>query len=132
MTETNTYAAPRWLMLALAFIGAVTLLIAVVHTPIGDWDRGTWIIAIATAVVTVMWLVYGIRGSVNLLGKWSGRTGAIVSAIFAFGSGVVVGSVISTDDWGVQEILMTGFFLAMALMFAAAFWLSTKKMKASA
>jgi hypothetical protein len=132
MTETNTYAAPRWLMLALAFIGAVTLLVAVVHTPIGDWDRGTWIIAIATAVVTVMWLVYGIRGSVNLLGKWSGRTGAIISAIFAFGSGVIVGSVISTDNWGVQEILMTGFFLAMALMFAAAFWLSTKKMKAGA
>jgi hypothetical protein len=132
MSETNAYAAPRWLVLALAFIGALTLLIAVIITPIGDWDRGTWVMAIATAVVTVMWLIYGIRGGVDLLGKWNGRTGAIVSALAAFVSGVIVGSVIFTDTWGAQEVLMTGLFLALALLFAAAFWLSTKKMKAGA
>lgn len=132
MTETKTYAAPRWLMLILAFIGALTLLTAVIITPIGDWDQGTWVMAIATAVVTVMWLIYGIRGGVDLLGKWSGRTGAIISALAAFVSGVIVGAVISTDNSGAQEVLMTGLFLALALLFAAAFWLSTKKMKAEA
>ena len=132
MSETNAYAAPRWLVLVLAFIGALTLLIAVIIAPIGDWDRGTWVMAIATAVVMVMWLIYGIRGGVDLLGKWNGRTGAIVSALAAFVSGVIVGSVIFTDNWGAQEVLMTGLFLALALLFAAAFWLSTKKMKAGA
>jgi hypothetical protein len=130
MTAMNPHATPRWFFLVLALIGASTLLIAAIHTPVGDWDQGTWIMAISAAVVTVLWLVYGLRGNVSLLGKLSGRNGAIISGIGAFGSGVIVGSVIFTDEWAVQDILMAGFFLALALMFAAAFWLSTQKMKA--
>lgn len=123
---------PRWLLMALTTIGVATLLIAIITVPVADWDRTTWILAIATAVVTLTWLFYAIRGKTDLLGSWSGRMGAGIAAVGAFGSGIAVGAVVFTEGWSVNEVLMTGFFSALAVMFAAMFWVSVNKMKAEA
>jgi hypothetical protein len=123
---------PRWLLIVLTTIGVATLLIAIITIPIADWDRTTWILAIVTAVATATWLFYAIRGNADLLGSWSARTGAVIAAIGAFGSGIVIGAVVFTEGWSVNAVLMTGFFAAIAVMFAAMFWISANRMKAQA
>ncbi len=130
MAESNP-GSPRWLAFLLALIGIVTLIIAFVHTPIADWQGTTYLLAGALAIITVAWLVVGIRGTYRLMGNMSGRTGVIVSGIGVVAAGVLVGTTVFADDWNVQNIVTTGLWISLGLMFMVGFDTSYKKMRAA-
>jgi hypothetical protein len=122
---------PRALPFVLALIGAVTLVIALIHTPIGEWGTGAYLFAVILAVISVMWLIVGFRKSYSLMGKMSPRSGVIVSGIGVIAAGVVAGTTIFADNWDVENILTTGLWLSLGLMFIVGFSASYKAMKAS-
>ena len=126
-TSTN----PRSLPFILGAIGIVTLIIALVHTPIGDWTGGAWVFGVVLLVITVMWLYLGFRGSYNLMGRLSPRTGVMVSAAGAVAAGIVLGATIVSDEWTIQTVLMTGLWAMLAVMFVAGFIVSSRASRSS-
>jgi len=121
---------PRGLPFVLALIGAVTLVIALIHTPLGEWGTSGYLFGVILAVISVMWLIVGFRKSYSLMGKMSPRSGVIVAGIGVIAAGVVAGTTIFADNWDVENILTTGLWLSLGLMFIVGFSVSYKAMKA--
>ena len=126
MASANS-TSPRSLPFVLGAIGIVTLIIAVFHTPIGEWNGGAYVFGAVLLLVSVMWLYLGFRGSYNLMGRLSPRTGLMVSSAGAVAAGVVLGVTIFTDEWTVQTVVTTGLWAMLAVMFVAGFIVSSRQ-----
>ena len=123
---------PRSLPFVLGAIGIVTLIIAVFHTPIGEWSGGAYVFGVVLLLVSVMWLYLGFRGSYNLMGRLSPRAGVIFSAVGALAAGIVLGVTIFTDEWTVQTVVTTGLWVMLAVMFVAGFIVSSRQQQTAA
>jgi len=128
MPATST--SPRALPFLLALICLVTLVIALFHTPVGEWGGSSYLFGGVLLVISVLWLFLGFRGSYSLMGNMGGRGGVILSGIGVVAAGIVAGTTIFSDNWDVQNILMTGLWISLGVMFVFGFDASYKKMKA--
>ena len=129
MAQTNGITGPRWLPYLLGVIGVVTLIIALVHTPFGEWSANARFLAAVLLVVTLLYFFIGIRGNVNLVGKWSPRTSMIFSGIATLAAGFILGATIFSDEWTVTNIIMTGLWSAIGLLFLTTFVMASRQMK---
>lgn len=127
MAQTGGIVGPRWLAYFLGVIGVVTLIIAAINTPFGEWSTNARFLGVVLLVVTLLWFYIGVRGNVNLVGRWSPRTSMIFSGIATVGAGFIVGATIFADEWTVANIIMTGMWLAIGVMFAATFVLARQQ-----
>lgn len=129
MAEVNTYTGPRWLAYLMAAIGLIAVVIGAIHTPFGEWTASGYLVAGVLVVVSILWIVVGLRGPVNLLGNMKGRTALIVSVVGALVAGVLLGINIVTDEWTLSAILFTGLLAQLAVMFIGSISVSSRKMK---
>lgn len=123
--------SPRWLPFLLALIGIVTLIIALVHTPIGQWQGTGYLLGGAVLIISLLWLYLGIRGSYNLMGRMSARGAMILGVIGALASGFILGTTIITDSWTVGNVLMAGLWAQIGIMFVAVVTVASKMRKAA-
>ena len=130
MAQAGGIVGPRWLAYFLGVIGVVTLIIALVHTPFGEWSTNARFLGVVLLVVTLLWFYIGVRGNVNLVGRWSPRTSMIFSGIATLGAGFILGATIFADEWTVANIIMTGMWLAIGVMFAVTFGLASRQTRA--
>lgn len=130
MAETNPYAGPRWVGFTMAGIAAATLLAAVTDTPLGDWTGGNYLFGAILVVFTVVFTIAGIRGQLNLVGRWSGKTTFIISIVGTIAAILAIVGALLSGEWNLDSILTTGTWLALLVMFAASISAANKKMKA--
>jgi hypothetical protein len=129
VAEANTYTGPRWLAYVMGAIGLIAVVIGAIHTPFGEWTASGYLLAGVLVVVSILWIVVGLRGPVNLLGNMKGRTALIVSVVGALIAGVLLGVNIFTDEWTLSTILFTGLWAQLAVMFIGSISVSSRKMK---
>ena len=130
MAEANPYAGPRWLAYLMSAIAVVTLIAAALNTPVGEWSSSNYLFGALLIVFAVAFAIAGIRGSVNLVGRWSGKSVMILSAIGTLGALLVIVSTAFGGEWNVSTILTTGLWLALLAMFAGSFGVARQKMQA--
>jgi hypothetical protein len=132
VAKPGANTGPRWLAFTLGVIGAVTLVIALLTEPLGEWTGNARFLGGVLFVVTLLWFFVGVRGRFNLMGRYRPRTAMIISAIGVLAAGVVIGSTIFGDVYGtVSDIIMTGLWLAIAVMFAVTFVVASNVKKAT-
>ena len=129
MAQAGGIVGPRWLAYLLGVIGVVTLIIALVHTPFGEWSANARFLAAVLLVVTLLYFFIGVRGNVNLVGKWSPRTSMIFSGIATLAAGFILGATIFSDEWTVTNIITTGLWSAIGLLFLTTFVMASRQMK---
>lgn len=130
MAEPNPYAGPRWLAFLMSAIALVALIAAVVDTPVGEWSGSNYLFGAVLLLFAAAFAIAGFRGSVNLLGRWSGKTSMTVSVIGALAAVVVILATVFGGVWNVDTILTTGLWLALFVMFAGAASVARRKMQA--
>ncbi len=130
MAEANPYAGPRWLAYLMSVIAVVTLIAAVIDTPVGDWSGNNQFFGVLLVVFALAFGYSGFRGSFNLLGRWSAKTSMIFSLIGTVIAVLVTASAFTGGQWNVDSILTFGAGLALLLMFITALVMSRKKMQA--
>ena len=130
MAEANPYAGPRWLAFTMAAIAVVTLIAAVLDSPLGEWSGTNYLFGAVLVVFAIAFGVAGARGSFNLTGRWSGKTSMIVAIVGALASILVIVTTFTGGEWNVSTILTTGMWLALLVMFAGTISVANKKMKA--
>lgn len=130
MAEENPYAGPRWLAYLMSAIAVVTLIAAALNTPVGEWSSSNYLFGAVLLFFAAAFAIAGIRGSVNLVGRWSGKSVMILSAIGALASLLVIVSTAFGGVWNVSTILTTGLWLALLVMFAGSFGVARRKMQA--
>ena len=130
MSETNPYAGPRWVGFTMAGIAAATLLFAVTNTPLGDWSSSNYLFGAILVVFIVVFAIAGIRGQLNLVGRWKGKTSLIISIIGTVASILAIVGTLLSGEWNLDSILTTGTWLALLVMFLVSISVANKKMKA--
>lgn len=130
MAEENPYAGPRWLAYLMSAIAVVTLIAAALNTPVGEWSSSNYLFGAVLLFFAAAFAIAGIRGSVNLVGRWSGKSVMILSAIGALAALLVIVSTAFGGVWNVSTILTTGLWLALLVMFAGSFGVARRKMQA--
>lgn len=130
MAEANPYTGPRWLAFTMAAIAVVTLVAAVIDSPIGEWSGTNYLFGVILLAFAIAFGVAGGRGSFNLTGRWSGKTSMIVAIIGALASILVIVATFAGGQWNVSTILTTGMWLALLVMFAGTIMVANQKMKA--
>lgn len=130
MAEANPYAGPRWLAYLMSAIAVVTLIAAALNTPVGEWSSSNYLFGAVLIFFAAAFAIAGIRGSVNLVGRWSGKSVMILSAIGALAALLVIVSTAFGGVWNVSTILTTGLWLALLVMFAGSFGVARQKMQA--
>ena len=130
MSETNPYAGPRWVGFTMAGIAAATLLFAVTNTPLGDWSSSNYLFGAILVVFIVVFAIAGIRGQLNLVGRWKGKTSLIISIIGTVASILAIVGTLLSGEWNLDSILTTGTWLALLVMFVVSISVANKKMKA--
>lgn len=117
MAQPNPYSGPRSIALAMAAIAAVTAIISVITTPLGEWTTWNYVIGALLVVFAIVFAIQGARNKVNLLGRLSARTGVILGAIGAVGSALGMLAGITSSDTTVSAVQTTGLWLALFVMF---------------
>ena len=130
MAEENPYAGPRWLAYLMSAIAVVTLIAAALNTPVGEWSSSNYLFGAVLLFFAAAFAIAGIRGSVNLVGRWSGKSIMILSAIGTLAALLVIVSTAIGGVWNVSTILTTGLWLALLVMFAGSFGVARRKMQA--
>ena len=130
MAEASPYAGPRWLAYLMSAIAVVTLIAAALNTPVGEWSSSNYLFGAVLIFFAVAFAIAGIRGSVNLVGRWSGKSIMILSAIGTLAALLVIVSTALGGVWNVSTILTTGLWLALLAMFAGSFGVARQKMQA--
>ena len=130
MAENNPYAGPRWVGFTMAGIAAATLLTAVIDTPLGDWTSGNYLFGAILVVFIVVFALAGIRGQLNLVGRWSGKTTLIISIVGTVAAVLAIVGTLLSGELNLDSILTTGTWLALLVMFAASISVARKKMRA--
>ena len=120
----------RWLAYLMSAIAVVTLIAAALKTPVGDWSGTNYLFGAVLIFFSAAFAIAGIRGSVNLVGRWSGKTAMIGSGIGALAALLVIVSTAFSATWNVSTILTTGLWLALLAMFAGSFGVARQKMQA--
>ena len=130
MAEANPYAGPRWLAYLMSAIAVVTLIAAALDTPVGEWSGSNYLFGAVLIFFAVAFAIAGIRGSVNLVGRLSGKTSAILAGIGSLAALLVIVSTAISGEWNVSTILTSGLWLALLAMFAGTFAVARQKMQA--
>lgn len=130
MSEENSFVGPRWLAFTMAAIAAVTLVVAVISTPLGEWGTFNYLIGAVLIVFVVTFAISGIRGSFNALGRSSGKTSLIISVIGVVASVLGILSGLFGGAGTVDGILTTGTWAALLVMFLGSATIARKKMAA--
>jgi len=113
----------------MAAIAAVTAIISVITTPLGEWTTWNYIIGALLVVFAIVFAVQGARNKVNLMGRLSARTGVILGAIGAVGSGLGMLAGITSSDSTVSAVQTTGLWLALFVMFVGTIVVARRKMR---
>lgn len=129
MNAARRYDAPRWLGYLLSAIALVGLVLAMAQTPLIEWSNGDYFLGTAVAVMVVGFFIASFRNRFSLLGNMKGRSGQILSIVGAVGSGFFVGANIVNEDWTVTNILTSGAFAALGIMFIVGITVSTEKIR---
>jgi hypothetical protein len=129
MNAARRYDAPRWLGYFLSAVGLVSLILAMAHTPLIEWSNGDYVLGAAVAVMVVGFFIASFRNRFSLLGNMKGRSGQILSIVGAVGSSFFLGANIVNDDWTVINILSSGVFAMLAIMFIVGVNVSTEKIR---
>jgi membrane protein DedA with SNARE-associated domain len=130
MNTASTFTGPRWLGYVVSAIGLITLLIAAGRTPLIEWESGDFLLGGALAVIVIGFFIAALRGRINLIGNMKGKSAQILSIIGMFVAGFAIGNNEElNDDWAVTNILIIGIFIALAVLFFAAFLVGARKIR---
>lgn len=132
MSATNPYGGSRVAGYIISIISIVTLIIAFVNTPFGEWGTYGYLLGAALLLFGVTFLYAGVKDRMNLVGRnFSGKANLIIAVIGLIASVVVVASpFFMGNEWSVTTILTTGVFAALGVMFLFGIPASRAKMAA--
>lgn len=131
VTEGNSNDGTRWLAYSMAGIAVIALIAAVIDTPLGDWSRSNQFFGVLLVIFALAFGYAGVRGSFNLLGRWSAKTSMAFSILGVLVAVLLTASAFLSGPWGVDSILTLGVGLALLLMFAISVVMARKKMQAN-
>lgn len=104
-------------------VALVTLVIAVIIEPVGDWEGWTLLLGAALAILGIVGLYQGITGKGNTrsstMTESRQRVFAIVGLVAISVAAVI--SVISTDlsDWTASDMITVGIWVALGGLFVS-------------
>lgn len=131
MSEGRSYSGSRGLAFVIAAIALVTIIAAVVNTPLSEWSTINYIFGAVIVFFAGAYLVAGFRGGFNLTGRAKPKTTFTLSIIGSIAALIVIASSTFAGDWNQDTILTTGLWLALLVMFLAGAVQANKQMKAS-
>lgn len=101
-------------------VALITLVIAAIQTPIGEWGGWGWLLGAALALLGVVGLYQGLTGKGNTRSKTMSegrqRKWAIVGLI-AVTLAVIVNVIADAQDFAVADTLSVGIWVAVAGLF---------------
>jgi hypothetical protein len=132
MSEANPYGGSPIVGYLIFVVAAITLVIAFVNTPFGEWGTYGYLLGAVLLLFGVTFLYSAVKDRMNIVGRnTSGKTNLIISVIGLIASIVVVASpFFMGNEWTVTTILTTGVFVALGLMFLFGIPASRAKMQA--
>jgi hypothetical protein len=134
MTETNPYGGSRLAGYLIFLASLATVIIAVINTPLGEWQGWSYFLGALLVVFGLAFLFSAVKNRMNIVGRNTrGKTNLIISVVGLIATIIAVISNFVTQGeagWTVSSILTTGLFAALAVMFAAGIPASRAKMAA--
>jgi len=134
MSQVNPYGGPRVVGYIIFAVCAITLIVALANTSFGEWGTWNYFFGAVVLLFGIAFLYSAVTDRMNIVGRnVSGKANFIISILGLIATVIVVISTVMVDSsggWTLNDILTTGVFAALAIMFLAAIPVSRAKMQA--
>ena len=132
MSAMNPYGGSKAAGYIIFLIAVVTLIIAFVTTPFGEWGSFGYLLGAVLLLFGVTFLYSAAKDRMNIVGKnFSGKANLIIAVIGLIACIVVVVSpFFMGSEWTATTVMTTGVFAALGVMFLFGIPASRAKMAA--
>lgn len=132
MSAMNPYGGSKAAGYIIFLIAVVTLIIAFVTTPFGEWGSFGYLLGAVLLLFGVTFLYAAAKDRMNIVGKnFSGKANLIIAVIGLIACIVVVVSpFFMGSEWTTTTVMTTGVFAALGVMFLFGIPASRAKMAA--